>query len=56
MLLHSKLMPAVPIGAHVLEPMRERFDIAEDIYRAEEQLPADQCIPHAEGKFRLSKT
>lgn len=46
---------AVLMDAHEFEFMQERLEILEDIYRAEEQLAADEGVPHGEAKARVLK-
>ena len=46
---------AVLMDAHEFESMQERLEILEDICRAEEQLAADEGVPHGEAKARVLK-
>ncbi|MCC6699463.1 MAG: type II toxin-antitoxin system Phd/YefM family antitoxin [Candidatus Hydrogenedentes bacterium] len=46
---------AVLMDAGEFERMRERLEILEDIYRAEEQLSAGKGVSHDEAKARVLK-
>ena len=46
---------AVLMDAGAFEHMRERLEILEDIYRAEEQLSAGEGVPHDQAKARVLK-
>lgn len=46
---------AVLMDAGEFERMRERLEILEDIYRADEQLAAGKGVPHGRAKSRVLK-
>ena len=46
---------AVLLDAGEFERMRERLEILEDLYRAEEQLAAGEGVPHDRARSRVLK-
>lgn len=46
---------AVLMDAGEFERMRERLEILEDVYRAEEQLAAGEGVPHDRARSRVLK-